>query len=64
MKFDASKPHGLVYGVPGAAYEQNGQLYSPIGEPFAEAVQDDLAAESRAQRGQSSNQQANNRKDK
>jgi hypothetical protein len=40
MKFDASKPHGLVYGVPGAAYEQNGQLYSPIGEPFVEPEQE------------------------
>lgn len=32
MKFDPKKPHGLVYGVSGVAYEQDGRYYSPAGE--------------------------------
>lgn len=32
MSFDPKKPHGLVYGVTGVAYEQNGKYYSPAGE--------------------------------
>lgn len=40
MKFDISKPHGLVYGVSGAAYEQHGQLYSITGEPVDESKEE------------------------
>ena len=31
MKFDPSKPHGLVYGDHGATYEQNGNLFDAGG---------------------------------
>jgi hypothetical protein len=50
MKFDSKKPHGLVYGVSGAAYEQDGQLYTPTGEPFVEDKQDDLPLGAQTQR--------------
>jgi hypothetical protein len=50
MKFDPKKPHGLVYGVSGAAYEQGGQLYTPTGEPFVEDKQDELPLGAQAQR--------------
>lgn len=33
MMFDKRKPHGIVYGMPGAAYEQNGILFNAKGEP-------------------------------
>ncbi|CAB3731084.1 hypothetical protein [Paraburkholderia rhynchosiae] len=56
MKFDPKKPHGLVYGVTGAAYEQNGQLYTPTGEPFVEEKQEELPLGTQAQR-QSTNKQ-------
>lgn len=50
MKFDPKKPHGLVYGVSGAAYEQNGQLYTPLGEPFVEDTQEELPLGAQTQR--------------
>lgn len=42
MKFDPKKPHGIVIGVPGAAYEQDGKLYTPTGEPHVERQQEEL----------------------
>lgn len=32
MKIDLNKPHGVVYGHPYAAYEQNGHLYDGAGD--------------------------------
>ncbi|WP_109477706.1 hypothetical protein [Paraburkholderia sp. C35] len=32
MTFNPKKPHGIVYGVTGVAYEQDGKYYSPAGE--------------------------------
>ena len=43
MKFDPKKPHGIVIGIPGAAYEQDGRLYTPTGEPHVEPKQEELA---------------------
>lgn len=61
MKFDPSKPHGLVYGISGAAFEQNGHLFTPTGELFEEDRQTDLALEPRAARGQQGNGQQGRR---
>lgn len=58
MKFDPKKPHGLVYGKEGAAYEQNGQLFTPAGEPFVEDSQDELPLGAAAARTQSAAKQA------
>lgn len=59
MKFDPSKPHGVVIGMDGCAFEQNGQLYTPDGEPFVESVQEELALGGQTK----PKQQGNNRKD-
>lgn len=39
MKFDPKKPHGIVIGMDGCAFEQDGKLYTPEGEPFVEGQQ-------------------------
>lgn len=36
MRFDPSKPHGLVYGEPGVAFHQNGRHYRKDGTPVDE----------------------------
>lgn len=51
MKFDPKKPHGIVIGVPGAAYEQEGRLYTPAGEPHVEPRQDELELNERPASG-------------
>lgn len=57
MKFDPKKPHGLVYGVSGAAYEQGGQLFTPTGEAFVEDKQDELPLGTAQHQRQSANKQ-------
>lgn len=39
MPFDPDKPYGRVRGIPGAVYEQGGQLYNRQGEPFKDPDQ-------------------------
>jgi hypothetical protein len=33
MRFDPTRPHGLVYGQPGVAFEQGGVFFRPDGKP-------------------------------
>jgi hypothetical protein len=42
MKFDPKKPHGIVIGMDGCAYEQDGKLYALDGSPFVEPIEEEL----------------------
>lgn len=36
MRFDPSRPHGVVSGMPGVAYEQDRKFFTPAGELYVE----------------------------
>lgn len=38
MKFDPKQPHGVVYNHYGAAFEQNGKLFTGSGDLFEDEV--------------------------
>lgn len=39
MRFDPSKPHGIVYGEPGVSWHQNGRHYKKDGTPVGEEAE-------------------------